>query len=167
MDAVGAVVGVAGIVGTLGGVGLGGLLTLRRERLIQQIVHRREWRQQRLDACVEYLAAYRQFRGRLFVQDIQVTLSERSPLGEEFAFVQGAQESIDAVRRAGGRLLLLEAGASPIVDAATRITKTFEALAVARGKQGPGLLPGDLVEAARDAEREFARVVQHELTLDL
>ncbi|GAA3390821.1 hypothetical protein GCM10020369_46290 [Cryptosporangium minutisporangium] len=142
---------------------LGGRLSERRDRFLLRATQEREERRERLDACIEFLASFRRYRAMLLTEDPEVELPPGRPAGAEVAFIKNSREYSDAAQGATARLLLVEGGESAVVLAAQRVSASLHQLAVARGRQGPGALPDDVVERSRHAEQEFARVVQAEL----
>jgi hypothetical protein len=164
MDTASVLISVLGILGTLGGVVIGAWFTGRNERLLLQESHRREDRRARIDACVEFLTVFRQFRTYVLTHEV-ATVVQPGDDGRDVAFVKDAPEYTDAVQRVIGQLRLLEGGQGPIVEAAKGVQEAHRKLVLARARGGSAGVPPELMETARGAERQFTRVAHQELSL--
>jgi len=168
MDTASALITIAGILGTLGGVIIGTWFTGRNERFLLRETHRREDRQARIDACVEFLATYRLFRSYVVTHDVAVVVSSTDE-GRDLAYIKDAPEHIDAVQQVLGRLLLLEGGQGPLVEAARE--SSASAPRPCSGREGArepsSSVPPKAIEAALRAEQDFILIAHRELSLDL
>jgi hypothetical protein len=163
VNAVSALITVAGIFGTLGGVVVGAWLTNRNDRWLLEERHHREDRQARINACIEFLAVFRQFRTFVLTHDLKVVIQPSAMPGREVAFIKDAPAYTDAVQRVIGQLRLLEGGQTAIVAASADVQEASRQIVLARSKRWPKALPAELVEQARKAEREFIRIAHREL----
>lgn len=166
MDTASALITIAGILGTLGGVIIGTWFTGRNERFLLRETHRREDRQARIDACVEFLATYRLFRSYVVTHDVAVVVSSTDE-GRDLAYIKDAPEHIDAVQQVLGRLLLLEGGQGPLVEAAREVQQVHRDLVLARAREPSSSVPPKAIEAALRAEQDFILIAHRELSLDL
>lgn len=85
--------------------------------------------------------------------------------GRDVAFIKEASEYTDAVQRVIGRLRLLEGGRGPLVEAAREVQEAHRKLVLARVRRRSGSVPTEVMEAAREAERDFILIAHHELRL--
>ena len=106
-------------------------MVYRPKPLLLHESHRREDRQARIDACVEFLATFRKFRTYVLTHDLIVVVQPADD-GCDVAFIKDSPEYTDAVQRVIGRLRLLEGGQSPLVDAASEVQEAHRKLVLAR-----------------------------------
>lgn len=145
---------------------MGAWFTGRNERYALNELHKREDRQMRVDAAVQFLVAYRRYVNYILIDDPNVTLAPGRPAGKEVVHVHGSRNYLNATQEAVGRLELLEGGRggdSRILRAAEAVRLTSLHVAVARAATEQGALPDDVVLASGDALTAFCQITAREL----
>ncbi|HET7477122.1 MAG TPA: hypothetical protein VFJ97_14010 [Dermatophilaceae bacterium] len=112
------------------------------------------------EAYVTFLASHRQFRRFLITERMAVELV--SVEGEEVAVIDGATERWEALDNTYARVQLL-VGETVVDDAARALGLAVRQIAAARGRHGPGQVPGDVLRACWAAENAFADAARADL----
>jgi hypothetical protein len=153
-----------GVLGTLGGVLLGARSSQRAQRQLLKLTVRSEERRLRSATYAEYLAALRKFRIFIMTQATDVTVIESPELTGGFvALVEGANEYMDSLQGIAAQVLLLVGPSSPIYAATVELHQTLWRLARARSSEPSMILPRELVEEARQAEKQFVTLAHADL----
>jgi hypothetical protein len=163
MDVGGVAASATGAVAALGGVALNAWFSARRDRELADALQDREDRHLRLQACIEFLTVFRQYRNFIVAGTYDVAL-QRDADGEiRTAFIKDHPEYTDAVHRVIGNLRLLEGTNTPIVTAAKVVQDLSRQMIIMRNADSARPLPAEIVDQMKAAERAFTATANAEL----
>lgn len=149
----------------LAGVVLGGLITSRIQRKNQETAQRLAVAQERQNACIDFLAAIRQYRRFLMYSDTKIEDVEPTSESKGTIIVEGAAEYVVRVDGALARIQIL-ARSGKIASAAEELSSLLTKFRRLRARHGKGMIPNEEVKKLQDAERDFAALVREELGLN-
>ncbi|MEU0228203.1 hypothetical protein ABZ177_28190 [Streptomyces sp. NPDC006284] len=157
---------VTGLV-ALVGVVLGGWLSLRNQDRMWQREHQRQWRDIRLSACNDFLAANRRYVAYVLDPDAVVTAvpHPREP-GRLMPFFNETGRPYKEALEAGFTAMRLVIQRPETVRAGVALVNCAREVAAARATLSEADIPSPAFERLWTAEQDFINAVRTELGLD-
>ncbi len=151
-----------GTVGALAGVGLGSWLSARAQRAL----FHETMRQSQLDACIQFLEAYRKLTNFVLIEAQSVKLVTRKYDQQSHPQIDDQTPLFEERNAADARLATVISSGSPIRMAADALNSAFRELVHARAEHGYEGVPTEIVIRLRRAEDRFSRSVYDQLVSD-
>lgn len=151
---------------TLIAVLLGGWLTLRGQDRLWRREHSRQWRDIRLSAYSEFLAASREYVAFALdpASNIEAAPHPRK-LGEAMPFFDERGTAYKEKLESTKTTVRLVAEGEPAIQASNHLVRSARQIAASRAEHGALTVPHDQFESLWDAETRFVAAARAELGL--